>query len=183
MKFSELIEQAKREITSNKKTAEKLSQLNQQQFSWQPAKGKWSIVQILEHLNLVSRNYLNKIRYDKVKKSMEDGEYKPSFLGKLLTKNFAQIPIKRNFKTTKAYTAENNLNGAIVLQEFFNNQDKMMALFDNSIGVDLNKNKIPSPAASFIKFKFGDVFSMDGKHTARHLYQIEKVMETVGFPQ
>ncbi len=182
MKYSELIARSKQEIAANKKKAEQLANLGQQQFSWQPAKGKWSIAQCLEHLNIVARHYLKNMNYENALKATEDKEFKPGFFGNFLAKNFAVIPPKRRFKTTKSFSPENNMNGQEVLKDFLSNQDKMMQLVDKASGFDLNKNKVPSPATKLIRFRFGDVLNMDGKHTARHLYQIENVMKAAGFP-
>lgn len=182
MKYSELIAKTKQEMAANKTRAEKLLSLNQHQLSWQPAPGKWSIAQCLEHLNIVSRHYLQHMNYDKASKITEDKEFKPSFLGGFLAKNFAVIPPRRRFKTSKAFSPENNMNGQEVLKDFLSNQDKIMQLVDKASGYDLNKNKVPSPATGFIKFRFGDVLNMDGKHTARHLYQADNVMKAEGFP-
>ena len=183
MKFSELIAKTKQEMAANKINAEKLSSLNEQQFSWQPAKGRWSIAQCLEHANIVARYYLKNINYADAVKTNEDKEFKPSFIGGFLARNFAVIPLKRKFKTTKSFSPENNMNGQEVLKDFFSNQEKMMQLVDNVAGCDLNKNKVFSPATRLIKFRFGDVLNMDGKHTARHLYQADCVMKAEGFPK
>ena len=183
MKYSELITQSKQEISVNKNRAEKLSNLNQQQLSWQPARGKWSIAQCLEHLNIVSRHYLKHMNYENARKAADDKEFKPSFFGGFLAKNFAIIPPKRRFKTTRSFSPENNMNGQDVLKDFLSNQGKMMQLTDKASGYDLNKNKVPSPATRLLRFRFGDVLNMDGKHTARHLHQIDNVIKAEGFPK
>lgn len=54
----------------------------------------------------------------------------------------------------------------------------MIRQTEYTAGCDLNKIKIPSSAAGFIKFRYGDVLNMDGKYTARHLHQIEKSNES-----
>lgn len=182
MKYSELIAQFRNELTINKKQAERLVTLTQRQFTWQPEKNKWSIAQCLEHLNIVARHYLKYMNFDIALKNPTDNEFKPGFLGNFLAKNFAVIPPKRRFKTSRSFSPENNMNGQKVLKDFLNNQDKMMELANKAGEVDLNKNKVPSPATRLIKFRFGDVFNMDGKHTARHLYQIENILRAEGFP-
>jgi len=183
MKFSELITQYKNEATANKNHSEKLLSLNDRQLTWQPAARKWSIMQCLEHMNRVARHYLKTIDTAAALKTDEDKEFKPGWLGGMLAKSFAVIPPKRKFKTTRAFSPANDMNPKEVLKDFFSNQEKMQLLLESAAGCELNKNKVPSPSFSFIKFRLGDVINMDAKHTARHLYQAECVMKAEGFPK
>ena len=182
MKFSELIEQSQNEINENKINAGKFFGLSQEQMNWQPAPGKWSIAQCMEHVNIVSRHYLKYMNFNTAIKTMEDMEYKAGFPGGLLTRIFSKTPSKLRLKTTKSFSPQNNLNGMEILKEFISNQEKMLHLADQTVGYDLNRNKVPSPAGSFIKFRFGDVLNLDTKHTARHLFQAGNVMKAAGFP-
>ena len=72
---------------------------------------------------------------------------------------------------------------AEVLNDFITLNQKMYEKVESLVGVDLNNNKLPSPAFSLLKFRFGDVVNLDAKHTARHLYQIENIIQAQGFPQ
>jgi hypothetical protein len=183
MKYSELIAQFKNETSANKKQIEKLLSLGPQQLTWQPAPGKWSIMQCLEHMNRTTRHYLQHINSAGAKKAEGDNEFKASFMGGFLAKGFAQIPPKRKFKTAKKFAPTNDMNPHEVLKDFIRLNEQMNQRMESLAVCDLNKNKIPSPAFSFLKFRFGDVVNMDAKHTARHLYQIENVMKAEGFPQ
>jgi hypothetical protein len=75
------------------------------------------------------------------------------------------------------------MNPREVLKDFISLNEQMNQRMESLAGSDLNRNKIPSPAFSFLKFRFGDVVNMDAKHTARHLYQIENIMKAEGFPK
>jgi hypothetical protein len=183
MKYSELITQFKNETAANKNHIEKLLSLSPQQLSWQPAPKKWSIMQCLEHMNRTTRHYLDKINPANAKKAGGDDEFKPSWMGGFLAKGFAQIPPKRTFKTTKKFNPPNDMNPQEVLKDFISLNEKLTQRLEGLGGYDLNKNKIPTPAISFLKFRFGDVLNMDAKHTARHLFQIENVMKAEGFPK
>ena len=183
MKYSELIAQFRNETNANKKKIEKLLSLNPQQLTWQPAPGKWSIIQCLEHMNRTTRHYLNHINPADAKKAEGDNEFKPSFMGRFLAKNFSQIPPKRKFKTSKAYAPANDMNPQEVLKDFISLNEQMNQRVETLAGYDLVKNKIPSPAFSFLKFRFGDVVLIDAKHTARHLYQVENNIKAEEFPK
>ena len=181
MKYSELIAQFKNETNANKKQIDKLLSLTPKQLTWQPAPGKWSIMQCLEHMNRTTRHYLQKIDPSNAKKAEGDNEFKPGFMGGFLAKGFAQIPPKRKFKTSKKFYPANDMNPQEVLKDFISLNEKMNQRMESLAGTDLNKNKIPSPAFSFMKFRFGDVLNMDAKHTARHLNQVENIMKAEGF--
>ena len=183
MKQSELIAEFKKETTANKKQIEKLLALTPQQLTWQSSLGKWSIMQCLEHMNRTTRHYLKHINTGQAKKTDTDNEFKPSLMGGFLAKSFAQIPPKRKFKTTKSFTPSNNMNPQEVLKDFISLNEKMNQKVENLAGFDLSRNKIPSPAFSFLKFRFGDVVNMDAKHTARHLFQVENIIKADGFPE
>ena len=104
-------------------------------------------------------------------------------MGGFLAKGFAQIPVKRKFKTTKKFNPPNDMDPLEVLKDFINLNDKLSQQLESLGDYDLNKNKIPSPAFSWFTFRFGDVLNMDAKHTARHLFQIENIMKAECFPK
>ena len=183
MKYSELIAQFKNETAANRTQIEKLLSLSPQQLNWQPAAGKWSIMQCLEHMSRTTRHYLKQINPAGAKKAEGDNEFKSSFMGGFLAKGFSQIPPKRKFKTTKAFSPANDMDPKEVLKDFISLNEQMNRRMESLAGCDLNKNKIPSPAFSLLKFRFGDVLNMDAKHTARHLYQVENIMKSEGFPK
>ena len=183
MKYSRLIDQFKNETAGNKKQIEKLLSLSPQELTWQPAAGKWSIMQCLEHMNRTTRHYLQNINTTHAKKADGDNEFKSSLMGGFLARSFAYIPAKRKFKTTKKFNPPNDMNPQDVLKDFINLNEKLSQQLESLSGYDLNKNKIPSPAFSWLTFRFGDVLNMDAKHTARHLYQIENIMKAEGFPK
>ena len=183
MKYSELIVQFKNETSGNTKKIESLLSLSPSQLTWQPEPRKWSIMQCLEHMNRTTRHYLKLINSATAKKAEADNEFKSGFLGGFLAKSFSQIPAKRKFKTTRAFSPANDMNPEEVLKDFIVLNDQMNQRMVSLAGCDLNKNKIPSPAFSFLKFSFGDVMNMDARHTARHLYQIENILKAEGFPK
>ncbi len=183
MKYSELIIQFNNETSANKKQMDKLLSLSPRQLTWQPAPDKWSIMQCLEHMNRTTRHYLKLIHTINAKKVGGNNEYKASFMGGFLAKGFQQVPPKRKFKTTKKFFPQNDMNPQEVVKDFINLNEQMNQRMASLDGYDLNKNKIPSPAFAWIKFRFGDVLNIDAKHTARHLYQIENIMKSEGFPK
>ena len=140
-------------------------------------------MQCLEHMNRTTRHYLSHLDSSNAKKTREDKEFKPSFMGGFLAKGFSQIPPKRNFKTTKKkFFPPNDMNPSTVLNDFISLNEQMNQKVYSLAGCGLTKNKIPSPAFNLLKFRFGDVVNLDAKHTARHLFQIEKICEAPGFP-
>lgn len=150
----------------------------------QPASGKWSITQILEHLNSYGRYYLPAI--DKalsVSVDRREAWFNSGFLGNYFTnmmKPKSVFEVKNKMKAVKSHAPENNLNPDTVLNEFVNQQQKLLQLLELSRQKSLNHIRIPISISKIIKLNLGDTFRFFIAHEQRHFIQARNTLKAIG---
>ncbi|MCA4782991.1 DinB family protein [Empedobacter stercoris] len=167
-----LLEQTRQIINQ----AEKLKSFDLQTLTWKESETSWSILECLKHLNLYGNFYLpqieNKIKNSKTK---TDLEFKSGMLGNYFAKSI--LP-KEKLNKMKTFKDKNPLNSKLdktVIDEFINQQIKLLDLLNQSRNVSLNKVKIQTSISSIIKLKLGDTFQFFINHIIRHLKQIDRI--------
>ena len=157
-----------------------LQQLPVSRLLQQPAPGRWSVAQVIEHLNTYGRYYLPKLQQAINNKNGKPAEwFVPGWLGSYLTKSMMPKPdgtIGNKMKAFKNQTPAPELDAVKVLQEFEQQQVLLLQLLDKAQHVDLNRARIPVSIAPFIKLKMGDVFGFIIAHHQRHFVQIENII-------
>jgi len=148
----------------------------------QPAENKWSAAQCLEHLNSYSRYYLPEIekaiKKAKAQNSTPHKQFISSWLGNYFTN--LMLPKKgkqKKMKAPKEHQPVANLDSDKVISEFIDQQEKLLALLEQSREINLNKVSVPISIAKFIKLKLGDVFGFLIAHNQRHISQAERALE------
>jgi hypothetical protein len=61
-------------------------------------------------------------------------------------------------------------------------QDRLREMIRHADGVDLARAKVRSPVIGVLKMSLGTTFDFIIVHEARHLWQIRRIRESVGFP-
>lgn len=158
-------------------------------FSAQPAAAEWSAMQCLAHLNLYGDYYLPAIKkvIDDAKQRQQQptAVFKPGILGNYFTNMMTPKEDGRPSKKIKAfknYIPVSTADSDIVIAKFIEQQEKLLALLDESKLVDLNKCKVPVSIAQYIKLKLGDVFMFLIAHNYRHVLQAERALQHAGTP-
>ena len=167
-----LIEQSRQIINQ----VEKLKTYDLQQLSWKENPSSWSILECLEHLNLYGDFYLPQIENSiKDSKTKNEIEFNSGLLGSYFAKSM--LP-KEKLNKMKTFKDKNPLNANLnktVIENFINQQIKLVDLLSQSRKVSLNKVKIETSISNLIKLKLGDTFQFIINHNIRHLKQIEKI--------
>jgi hypothetical protein len=149
-----------------------------------PVPGKWSVAQILEHLNSYGRIYLPQI--DKAissSQSKREAWFNSGYLGNYFTnimKPKDVFDVKNKMKAFKAHTPENKLNPGKVLDEFVEQQHKLLQLLEMAKQKSLNSIRIPLSVTKLIKLKLGDTFRFLIGHEQRHFVQARNAIKTIG---
>ncbi|HVG42663.1 MAG TPA: DinB family protein, partial [Chitinophagaceae bacterium] len=145
---------------------------------------KWTIVQILEHLNAYGRYYLPVIdNAIALKKDDADAWFQSGFLGDYFTKSMKPnnvYEIKNKMKTMKAFNFPNSLNVDIVMNEFLEQQTKLTQLLDQSKERNLSTIRIPITISKLVKLKLGDAFRFLIAHEQRHMVQARNTLKGLG---
>lgn len=178
--LNELITDVRRIIES----AEFFQSSDQTKMAYSPDKEKWSVVQVLEHLNAYNRHYLPKIEKEiSVVTQSNNPVFTPGYWGEKFTKMMKPsnvYQIKNKMKAMKAYTFSNNLNIETVLNEFISHQDKLIKMLELAKSRDLNEIRIPITLTSLVKLKLGDIFRFLIAHEQRHMIQARNTLKEMG---
>ena len=150
----------------------------------QPVPDKWSVAQILEHLNSYGRIYLPQIdRAISASQSNRDAWFNSGFLGDYFTnmmKPKSVFEVKNKMKAFKSHSPENKLNPSKVLDEFIDQQHKLLQLLEMAKLRNLNSIRIPLSISKLVKLKLGDAFRFLIAHEQRHFIQARNALKTIG---
>ena len=150
----------------------------------QPAPGKWSITQILEHLNMYSRYYIPAIdKAISTTPSTREAWFNSGFWGDYFTKMMQPknvFEVKNKMKAMKSYSPENVYNPDTVINEFIQHQQRLLQLLEASRQKSLSGIKVPISISKMIKLKLGDTFRFVIGHEQRHFIQARNALKQIG---
>lgn len=142
-------------------------------FNRQPAAGRWSPGQCLEHLNMTERGMLENMRLAAAEvRSGARPWARPTRHGWLMGWfiGVMEPPVKWRAKTSAAFAPTSTLSKDAVLGEFVRLHDDVRAMLQQVDGYDLGV-KIRSPFSKYLKYKLGSAFALMAAHDRRHLWQ------------
>ena len=183
-KTEDLIAELKQDVQQILEAAEHIKNSDKNKLVYQINKEKWSVIQILEHLNAYGRYYLPAIE-----KAIDEDNgprnawFESGFWGNYFTKSMKPtnvLEIKNKMKAMKAYTFPNSLNVDQVLKEFVEQQHKLSSLLDKAKSRNLNAIKVPITLTTMIQLKLGDTFRFLIAHEQRHMIQARNTLKAVG---
>ncbi|MDQ3279562.1 MAG: DinB family protein [Bacteroidota bacterium] len=184
-KSEDLLNELITDVRRIKESASFFQSTDQTKLAYSPDKAKWSVVQILEHLNAYSRHYMPLLERELSVTSQGNNSawFEPGFWGEKFTKSMKPTnvyQIKNKMKAMKAYTFSNNLNIETVLKEFMGHQDKLVQLLELAKQRDLNTIRIPITLTKLVKLKIGDMFRFLIAHEQRHMIQARNTLKEMG---
>jgi len=146
----------------------------------QPSPAKWSIAQVLEHLNAYGRFYLPEIEKAINNNPVRKIEFfKPGWLGDYFTKMMQPKEngqIKNKMKAMKDYTPSVNLDSKAVIDECLAQQQFLLQLLEAAEDRDISSIRIPVSLSRWIRLKLGDTFRFLIAHEQRHFVQIDNIL-------
>src|SRR5215204_5708155 len=146
-KSEELIDQLEADVKKIISAAEHLQTADPIKLNYCPEDGKWSVVQVVEHLNAYNRHYLPSIEKELAVVSYDtDAWFTSGYWGEKFKKMMRPsnvYEIKNKMKTAKKMSFPNSLHVDTVLKEFLEGQDKLLRLLDMAKGKNLAKIHIP----------------------------------------
>lgn len=176
----ELLQNDVREILLKCST---LQNSNINMLSQQPQPGKWSVAQVLEHLNIYARYYITAIEQSlHHSQSGSSVNFTPGWLGNYFTnlmKPSDDKIIKRKLKSPAHAVPSAQPDAAAMLAEFINHQHHLLNLLQIARTASLDYNRIPISLTRLIKLKLGDTFRFFIAHEQRHFLQIENTLKQV----
>lgn len=161
--------------------ANKLQHLPAALLQASPAPGKWSVAQVLEHLNFYSRFYL-KAMEEKLHQhqTIADNTFKPGWLGNYFThmmKPTDACTVKNKMKTMKNAIPAEQADGKAALAQFITDQHTLLNLLQIARTANLNRLRVPTSLSKMLTFKLGDTFRFFIAHEQRHRVQWENILK------
>jgi hypothetical protein len=146
----------------------------------QPAPGKWSAAQCLDHLNGYARFYIPAIEKSiaaKLSGSLIPAPsqvFKSGWLGDYFTRMMlpkADGHPGMKMQSPKAYRPLANLDAMQVINEFIDWQERLKQTLLQVKTVNLESIRIPTTLGNWLKFSLGDTFRFVIAHEQRHMAQ------------
>jgi hypothetical protein len=148
----------------------------------QPAPGKWSVVQVLEHLNSYGRYYIPAIEKSLQKNKPATEFFKPGFIGNYFTKMLSPSEkgtVRYKMKAPKDHRPSPHLDHQPVIQTFLSQQQSLLELLEKAKTKNIGRIRTPISISRFIKLKLGDTFRFLIAHEQRHFIQISNTLTQV----
>ncbi len=158
--------------------------LDDAQFGWRPAPGRWSICECLTHLNLVDGLDLplldEAITQGRAAGMTGVGPFRYGWLSRRFFR-YQDAPVKIKSKAPRQYQPRPAEPKEKVLAELISIHDQLRELVVKSNGLDLARIKTRTPFP-MIKFSLGQRFRALTAHDRRHLRQAWEVRKHAEFP-
>lgn len=183
-KSSELLAQLKSDALRILQEAEKLQQADPDLVNRQPANDRWSVVQVLAHINYYSSTYNPRLENALSGTKAKQSEFKPGWLGNYFTK--MMLPkqdgtVVNKMSAPKDSRPEISLDAKTVFAAFIGHQQDLIALLEKASFEDLDM-RVATTISSLIKLKAGDTFRFLIAHQQRHFAQIERTVRAIAAP-
>jgi hypothetical protein len=182
IKSIQFIEQLQADVRRLILTANHLSKTDPEILITQPAAGKWSVAQVLEHLNSYGRYYLPQLERSLKSDKPAVPTFKPGWLGGYFTKMMkpnAKGVIANKMQSPKDHRPAPDVDIKPVMDEFLNQQNQLLGLLELAKTKNINAIRTPISLSRFIKLKSGDTFGFLIAHEQRHFVQIVNTLETL----
>ncbi len=179
----QLLEQLQADTRQLIVAASHLQSETETQLTRQPAAGKWSVTQVLEHLNSYSQYYLPAIENAMAAKEVPAAVYfKPGWLGNYFTNLMKPKHgvVANKMKSPKNHRPSAALNAKKTITTFLEQQRRLLELLEKAKATSIGDIRVPVSISTMIRLKLGDSFRFLIAHEQRHFVQIENTLQTLG---
>ena len=184
-KSIQLLDTLEKTVLQTIKNATYLQSMHTDAICMPPAAGKWSVVQILYHLNSYNNYYLPQIE-EVIKKGINQ-PYSATFKAGIIGNYFAKtmLPgndgaVKNVMKAPKDHAPANTFSDVEAITRFIEGQQQLLHLMKEARNVNLTRLKVPISISTLIKIRLGDTFRFLIAHQQRHFVQISNTLKANG---
>lgn len=146
-----------------------------------PGETRWSVTQVIEHLNSYGRYYLPLIQEAlNNRKFLPNEFYKPGWLGDYFTNSMLPKKdgqIKNKMQAPKGHRPTHDLDNDTVLKEFIEQEHLLLELLEQATSTNLERVRVPISISRFIKLQLGDTIRFLIAHHQRHFVQVQKTLQ------
>lgn len=163
-----------------------LDPLDDEQFNWSPARGRWSIGQCFDHMNRTTLAFMRELQpaVDAARDARRTrrGPIELSRAGRLLVAQIeppvtVRVPAMPSVRPTTTRTLK-----AEIWPEFVRIRGTVRTLLVRAVDVDLNCVRTPHPSFR-LPLRGSTVLHLLAAHDRRHLWQAASVRRSPGFPR
>ena len=147
-----------------------------------PGAGRWSVVQILEHLNSYGRYYLTAIEKSLRSNKPSKETFTPGWFGNYFTKIMkpnGDGRIRNKMIAPKGHRPPERLDVKPVIDDFLDQQQHLLGLLEQAKQKNIGSIRTPISISRFIKLKVGDTFRFLIAHEQRHFVQIANTISDI----
>ena len=152
--------------------------LTEEQLSWQPRPGSWSIAQNLAHLRATTEVFLpvvdSALEASRMLTLHSDGPFSLNLFGRVMVWRMDSRPIIK-MQAPKPVRPRLLGSPALELEHFLISQAGVRRRIADADGLDLTALRFPSPVASYFRVNLLEFFSAFNAHSRRHLWQANNV--------
>ena len=159
--------------------------LSPTQLNWKPSAERWSVGQCFDHLISSNKGYLPII--DDVLKGRKQSVWEsmpllPGLAGKLLIKSLDPASTRKIKAPKRFEPAQSNIS-ASVIDDFVEQQTRIVEKMKATQHLNLEKIVITSPAIAIATYSLMDAYRVIVVHEHRHFQQAKRVTEESAFPK
>jgi hypothetical protein len=156
--------------------------LSEEQLSWCPRSGRWSIAQNLAHLRTTTEVFLpavdSALEASRIMGLRSEGPFVLSPFGRLVVWRMDARPIIK-MQAPRILRPRLLRSPALELEHFLISQAAIRQRIAEADGLDLTAWRFPSPLASFFRVNLLEFFSAFNAHSRRHLWQANNVRRII----
>ncbi|HLJ85515.1 MAG TPA: DinB family protein [Candidatus Angelobacter sp.] len=177
-------EQLCESLSASDEAAKKLvAGLSEEQLNWQPAPGKWSVGQCLEHLCITNEAYLPAISAAlKQKPDAPVETIVPGWFGGWFIRSFIEPSPQTKRAPAPSKIRPTARVGLSVLERFLSNNRSCREVVLAAQRKDVNRIRFWNPIIKGIRFTVGTGLEIIVGHERRHLQQAGRARDYADFP-
>jgi hypothetical protein len=142
-----------------------------------PAAGAWSAADNLMHLATASQLLVPRMTRTLGKLAEAGkraaGPSRPDWLGRIYVR-WLEPPVRLKVRAPKPFVPPMGMACEDALSVFLAEQERVLALVEQSAGLDLAARKVPSPVSRHIRYNVYSAFRIVVAHERRHLWQARR---------
>lgn len=172
-------------VTESEQCVQEVSRLARSltpaQASWQPAPGRWSVAQNVNHLAVTNEQFLRSIT-----RALRGATGFSITVPRVLESKFIayiEPPIRGTSKAPAPFRPEPQPDLAVALQRYRDGHRQLAAAISTLSDGQLTRTRIPHPMSDRVTLHLDSVVRIILAHDRRHLCQMEQVTAAPGFPR
>jgi hypothetical protein len=154
------------------------------QLNWKPSPERWSVAQCFEHLLTSNKGFFPRIEgvIAGIKPTFwQRMPIVPGLAGRLLIKSLDPKSTRKIRAPKKFQPAQSDISAAVI-DDFVDQQTKIVEKMKATEHLDLEKIIVTSPVAAAITYSLMDAYRVIVVHERRHFEQARRVTEEALFP-